>query len=349
MSALENIATRLQVQLEGLKTNSVQDFNPVLEQLSRVLGSALAEREITEMSRRQLETMIKSIRESHESNLDVAIAGLIDVLRDLSGYAYEFESGALLVATTATTVQADSATSALWSRVIKQPMGHDGSLLEPFLDRMSSSQITATENLVRRAFASGWTNRQLLQAFRGTRANRYTDGVQSTLGRASRTVIQTAIQHVNSAARAVVWEQNADVVQGYRIVATLDSRTSKECRSLDGQEFPVGKGPLPPFHLNCRSTTVAVLDPMFDELRGRLTRSAQGGPVPQTMTYYEWLKTQSKDFQYQVLGPTRAALFRDGGLSAEEFARLQLNRFFEPLTLDEMRRLKPLAFDRAGI
>jgi hypothetical protein len=36
-------------------------------------------------------------------------------------------------------------------------------------------------------------------------------------------------------------------------------------------------------------------------------------------------------------------------LSAERFAQLQLNNSFTPLSLDEMRKLEPLAFRRAGI
>lgn len=50
-----------------------------------------------------------------------------------------------------------------------------------------------------------------------------------------------------------------------------------------------------------------------------------------------------------AIGTTRAKLLRSGGLSAERFAELQLGTNFQPLTLDEMRRLEPKAFARAGI
>jgi hypothetical protein len=36
-------------------------------------------------------------------------------------------------------------------------------------------------------------------------------------------------------------------------------------------------------------------------------------------------------------------------LSAERFAELQLGRNFEPLTLDQMKSLDPVAFSRAGM
>lgn len=349
MTVLEDIATRLQVQLEGLKTGTSQTYNEVLDDLARVLATESAGRELSNMNRREVERLIERVRSAHQSNLDRSLAILIDLLRDLSEYSYTTEASALLVGTTSPAVVEDLGIRALWNRVSDRPMGHDGSLLEPFLERLNTSQIVATENMIRHAYAEGWTNSQMLQAFRGTRANRFTDGIQTTLGRAARTVVQTAIQHVNSASRAVVWEQNKDIVQGYRWVSTLDSRTSAECRALDGQEFELGKGPLPPAHMLCRSTTVAVLDSAFDGLRDYQTRASATGPVSQRTTYYDWLKQQDAAFQDSVLGLTRGVLFREGGLSAEEFARLQLNRFFDPLTLEEMRRRQPLAFARAGI
>jgi hypothetical protein len=73
------------------------------------------------------------------------------------------------------------------------------------------------------------------------------------------------------------------------------------------------------------------------------------GPIDGGTNYYQWLKTQPSAFQDAALGKTRARLFRDGGLTAERFAALQLDRRFEPLTLDELRALDPLAFIKAGI
>jgi len=123
----------------------------------------------------------------------------------------------------------------------------------------------------------------------------------------------------------------------------------KNCRSLDGQVFKIGKGPTPPAHPNCRSTTTAVLDDKYSFLREGGTRASQDGPVSNTTTYYSWLKDQPYNDQVDILGENRAKLLRDGGLSSDEFARLQLDKNFEPLTLDEMRRMEPEAFEKAGI
>jgi len=100
---------------------------------------------------------------------------------------------------------------------------------------------------------------------------------------------------------------------------------------------------------NCRSTTVPVLDESLDFLDEGATRASVDGPVDANETYYSWLKKQPKGFQDSAIGKTRGNLLRNGGLSADEFAKLNLNRNFEPLTLDEMQAKAPEVFERAGV
>ena len=106
---------------------------------------------------------------------------------------------------------------------------------------------------------------------------------------------------------------------------------------------------------NCRTTTAAALDRSFDFLnRGetRASRNPETGKiesVPAKQTYYTWLKNQPKAFQESVIGVKRTKLLRNGGLSSERFAELQLGKSFEPLTLKQMRELDPVAFSKADI
>lgn len=348
MSHLTDVAVRLQVYLEGLKTGTYRDFNRVLRLIEAELDKELAKGEISELTREQLEKIIRRMSRNNDRSIREAVAGLLTHLKELAAYSAETEIAAIGSGATVAARAALPGTP-LWPRVLAEPLTATGALLGPWIDRLTAQQVEATNGLLRRAHAEGWSNRQIGQVMRGTRANRYTDGLTAQLGRANATVIRTAMQHVNSVARKAVWEANDDIIKGYRWVSTLDSRTSSQCRGLDGKEFQVGQGPLPPIHPNCRSTTVAVLDPEFDFFKEGATRSAEGGSVSASITYYDWLKRQSKEFQDSVLGPTRGALLRDGGLSAEEFARLQLSKTFQPLTLDEMRRLNPLAFKKAGV
>jgi hypothetical protein len=104
---------------------------------------------------------------------------------------------------------------------------------------------------------------------------------------------------------------------------------------------------------NCRSVVTSVLSEEFDFLDEGATRASKGAEggkqVSADTTYYSWLKTQPVAFQNAAIGTSRATLLRNGGLTSDEFARLSLGKNFNPLTLDEMRRLEPAVFERAGL
>jgi len=131
-------------------------------------------------------------------------------------------------------------------------------------------------------------------------------------------LVRTSINQVANAASQQVYEANQDITKKYRYIATLDTRTSARCRALDGRQFEYGKGPTPPQHFNCRSTTVPVLD--YEQLGKDLgikdlepppsgKRAASGGMVPSGTTYGEWLKKQPRSVQEDVLGKDKVVYF----------------------------------------
>ena len=109
-------------------------------------------------------------------------------------------------------------------------------------------------------------------------------------------LVRTSINQVANTASQQVYEANQDITQKYRYVATLDSRTSSICAALDGKEFPYGRGPMPPQHFNCRSTTVPVIDyealGLIPPAEGK--RAAAGGMVPSNTNYGQWLADRQK-------------------------------------------------------
>lgn len=349
MSAtLQDIATRLQVYLEGLKASEVKQFQDLLDKLEAEVMAELARGEVSDLTDAQITKMIARLNRNNSDSVKKAIVAFTNRLKDIAKASFDIEASSLKDVIVALTVR-KLTSGAIWSRVVDRPMSATGELLAPWIQRMTSTELLAVESLIRRAYSEGWSNSDITKALRGTRANRYTDGMLMRMGRQNATIVRTAIQHANAVARQTFWEQNDDIIEGYRWVSTLDKRTSDKCRALDGKVFKIGQGPLPPIHPNCRSTTVAEVSKDFDFLDKGATRAALGGPVPAEESYYEWLKKQSAEFQDSVIGPTRGALLRNGGLTAAEFARLQLNSLFEPLTLEEMRQLAPLAFRKAGI
>jgi SPP1 gp7 family putative phage head morphogenesis protein len=137
-------------------------------------------------------------------------------------------------------------------------------------------------------------------------------------------IVRTSVQDVSNQASQQVYQANQDITNKYRYLATLDSRTSAICRSLDGQEFKYEEGPTPPIHFNCRSTTIPIIDykalkiPPPDWGTGPSSRASADGQVPGSIrvdgketfnSYGYWLKSQPKAYQAEVLGPTRAAYF----------------------------------------
>ncbi|WP_198516239.1 minor capsid protein [Lysinibacillus xylanilyticus] len=84
-------------------------------------------------------------------------------------------------------------------------------------------------------------------------------------------------------------------VEKYEIIATLDSRTSSICQSMDGKVFKLADF-MPgvtanPFHPRCRTTTAPYFEDDYSE---RIARDLDGKTyyVPSNMKYEEWYQTQ---------------------------------------------------------
>ena len=156
------------------------------------------------------------------------------------------------------------------------------------------------------------------------------------------TLVRTSVNQVANASSQQVYEANQDITQKYRYVATLDSRTSSICRALDGREFEYGKGPTPPQHFNCRSTTVPVIDyeALGFEPPPPGKRASMDGPVPADLSYGQWLAKQDAATKAEVLGKEKVPYFnmlvkKYGGKDA--IAKLVRDDGSE-LTLEQLRR-----------
>jgi SPP1 gp7 family putative phage head morphogenesis protein len=152
-------------------------------------------------------------------------------------------------------------------------------------------------------------------------------------------LVRTSINQVANTASQQVYEANQDITPRYRYVATLDTRTSAICRALDGREFEYGKGPTPPQHFNCRSTTVPVIDPSILPPSTAAKRASIDGPVPINESYGDWLAKQPLPVKAKALGANKVAYFDK--LSAkygpkDAIAKLVRDDGSE-LTLDQLR------------
>ncbi|WP_017255076.1 head morphogenesis protein [Pseudomonas tolaasii] len=161
-------------------------------------------------------------------------------------------------------------------------------------------------------------------------------------------LVRTMTNHIASTARVETLKANDDILKGMRRIATLDSSTTLYCMGIDQTIIPLD-GPKPPYHWGCRTTLVPVLKDEFARDIPGSTRPSIGpdgvAMVSSKTSYQEWLARQPAAFQRDILGPNRYALFSKGELTLDKF----VDENGKTLTLQQLKDLEPLAFERAGL
>lgn len=211
------------------------------------------------------------------------------------------------------------------------------------------TEIKRVSNRISAGFYSGETVSQISRAVVGLKSQRYADGILNMSRANIQGMVKTSVIHMSSVAKNEFNQDNKDLIIGVRDVATLDSKTSQECKSRDGNVYLFSQygnnHPSPPYHPNCRTTQVPELSDEFSFLRESRTRPAvtenKSGKtvstqVPATQTYYTWLKNQPAKVQNDALGETKGKVFRNAGLSPDEFRKAATDQFYNPLSLEQM-------------
>ena len=257
-------------------------------------------------------------------------------------------------------------------KIIAQEVAPQGAATSRWFDGLKANDARLIAAEIAAGAAAGDSPDTITRRILGSKSLRGADGQTQKTRMQADAIVRTTIVHVADLVRQAMFNANSDVIDEEQYVATLDSRTTPICRSLDGKRFPVGTGPRPPQHWRCRSVRVPVLNGQllgtrpakpvtekmlrreyeqsstslsFREWRKRRIRELVG-PVPAETTYQEWLERQSVEFQEEVLGTTRAALFRRGDLPLERFVNRATGREW---TLAQLARRELEAFRKAGL
>lgn len=265
-------------------------------------------------------------------------AKLPEELYDLAGYELGFQEKLLSNAMPINVSWTRPSHHQLKAILTRQPFGGQGEqparLLSKWVHSIESLERTKIDATLRQGLIQGQTIRQMVGR------------VQAITGQ-SRThaeaVTRTAVTHVSNAARGLLYKANTDVIKGELFVATLDERTTLTCAGLDGTEWEVGEGPVPPLHVNCRSTRTPVTK-SWKELGIKLDELPPGqrpfvvqkmtGQVPSTQTFTNWLRGQPDVVQDDWMGPVRAKIFRaNPEMPLREFLSTVDHR---PLTLAQL-------------
>lgn len=221
---LDTILTRHQVFVSRLSVGEANKFAKFLKEMDRELRARLSGNNLTEYSRRRLESQLTDIEKMLAEIYERFGRTVRKSLVDIANHEASFTAKSLN-----TVVDIESAipgTSQIRAAVFGNPLrAGGGKLLDSFLKDWSAAEIKSVSGAIRRGVFEGQTNTQIVQAIRGTAAKRYQDGLLETTARHARAVVQTAVQHASTTARMETFKENADIVKGVQWLATLDNRT----------------------------------------------------------------------------------------------------------------------------
>ena len=340
---------RHQIMVQRLSGGIWKDVDPVLKRMRDSIVSRLAS-EPTDFQVSRLSLLLSDINGLMKTSLNDFSGQLELELNEFvkyeSGFQKRLLTGVLVVEATLPPIE--QVVAAFTSKPAEIISGGriERLTINNMVRQFSTKKSREILNLIRGGYIEGQTTDQIARQV-GQRVTKRTRAQ-------ARALVRTATNHAGSVARSETMAANADVLDGEEWVATLDSKTSQTCFGLSGTIYPVGSGPYPPAHYNCRSLRVAKVKPEFSLLKGGSTRPAIGADgveqISTRKTFGGWLRGQPDSFQDEFFGKfsggaTKRRLFKEG--------RLDPQKFIDPngvaLSLDELRRLEPQAFERAGL
>lgn len=344
--------TRHQIYLQRVATHEAMTFDDFLKKADNTIRDVLSKGEVT--GKKALAKRTAELRRRLGGVYDEWTGELLGDLEKLGGVEANFSANVLKEATINAAITTPTVAQ-IWTAANVVPLqinaNGESKLLQPFVKSFTPQEVNRVNGVVRNGFFAGRTSAQIITQLRGTAKNQFKDGVLNVTRRAASAIARTATNHVATEARMRTMQENDDVVDGWTFSATLDSKTSTACRHYDGETFPLGEGPAPPVHIGCRSSAVPKVNPKFTPFKSPGTRAsvgADGGAVTGKSPYYNWLKNQPASFQDRVLGKKMGGVFRNGGLTTDQFRKLTTNHLGKPLTIAQMEKLNPTAFAKVA-
>jgi len=371
MDTLSEIANRHTVHLNKMYSGVANQYEPYLQDIATVIRAQLVRNDLNVLNRAKLERFLKTLNKDlliiqGKYTNDILIPSTLDLA--VSEAKFEVKSLEQVVKHDFNVPTEAQLRATININPLNITGSYKGQLLEPFIKEISTKSIETVSNWVRVGYYSGQTTNQIVRNIVGTKKLNYTDGQLYTVNRNIESMVRTSLSHVSAQARKEVATNNSDIIQGFKILVTFDSRTSPICQahgSTPAKIYDFDKDPLPPYHINCRSSYELALTEEFSFLDKGAKKSARDSngkviEINANKSYYSWLKDQPPAYQDSVIGSTRGKLLRSGGLTVKRFSELQLNKFNKPrktifrngkpLTqLEQMQEDQPLAFKKSGI
>ena len=141
---------------------------------------------------------------------------------------------------------------------------------------------------------------------------------------------RTEMNHIANEASLEAYKETPEVLQQYKIVATLDNRTSEICQEQDGKVYKMSEWEegitAPPFHPNCRTTTIPYFEDMPISEYGRIATNYETGRayyVPSNMTYSEWRASLTENQNKYFIADKKAReQYKQDVQQAKEYRKL---------------------------
>ena len=346
---LRNEAIYHRVNLVSYENNLIKEslklLNVADRELSAQLYIALDDLSASDFKISRLETMLNSVK-SLSSFSDYLFGELSAFCEYESNYQYSLFKSLLPDIVTSKYPLMQVTPNQLFSAVKSKPF--QGRLLSEWVSNIEDDRLKRVANAVRTGYVTGETTEQIIKRVRGTKKNNYRDGVLAISKRNASSLIHSAIAHTAATSRDEFSKANNELIKGKQWLSTLDTSTTPMCIIRDlkrytldnqpiGHNIPYGDGP-GKLHFCCRSVETFILKSYrelgidIDEVPTG-TRASMDGQVPAKTSYLEWLRSQSKERQEQVLGVERARLLREGIVEPEKF----FTRDGHALTLNDLK------------
>lgn len=340
--ALFDFAIRSQISTGRYASKVVRDILGLLNDADKDVLAKIASKADGTFTKQRLDALLREIRATCSEIYGTMGADLKQQMLDFA--EVQASATAAVIATrlpvTYNIIQATA--EQLKAIVDTAPIrvGTEGALL---LEELFVKEVINKEQAIMGALRlgqiQGETIEQMVRRLTGTKSNQYKDGLLEISRRSAEGIVRSVVISTSNKAAMMTYSNNSDVVKGWVYVGTLDSRMCEKCSKHYGKRFNLGEGPQPILHIRCRCFSVPEIKTWrelgfdLDEMPEGM-KSSSGGLVKADMTYPEWLKSQDKATQIEILGPSRQKLFASGKIEFNDFTDNK-GIFY---TLDELKK-----------
>jgi len=330
-----------QISMQRLSTGQAKKVDPFLKAAQKYIRERLAKEPSNTVSAARLKKLLDDVNDNVKGIYTDWNKQLTIDLGDIAKMEAEFQVDTINSVVFNVTLGAPASDKIMaTARAMQLPIEARGTIsLRKMLNQFPVKETKRVVNALNIGLSAGETTQVM---------SRQVNAIIGGLSRSnSFSLTKTAISAVQSAAKDETYKENDDVIIGYRWVSTLDSSTTNQCKALSDRVFLNSNKSeikiMPPLHYGERSTTAPEINGKYSFDDSAAKRPAIGADGVEQVSakedYYTFLRRQPAEFQNEAFnGNEMGKVFRNAGLTNAEFSKAAIDRFGNPLTLDEMAK-----------